>query len=110
MGWDGLIVFDGSVDIPAMAAEYMKRVQTLYCCGKCTPGKKGTKVLADLLAAVLDGTAKESDLDTVADLTELLTNCKCTLCQSSTIPVMDAVQHYRDEFVARINGGKPQQE
>jgi len=108
MGWDGFIVFDGCVDIPAMAAEYMQRVQTLYCCGKCTPGKKGTKVLADLLAAVLAGNAKESDLDTVADLKELLTNCKCTLCQSSTIPVMDAVQYYRDEFVARINGGKPQ--
>ena len=51
MGWDGIILFDGSVDIPAMAAEYMKSVQTLYCCGKCTPGKKGTKVLMDLLAA-----------------------------------------------------------
>jgi len=109
MGWDGFIVFDSSVDIPAMAAEYMQRVQTLYCCGKCTPGKKGTKVLADLLAAVLAGTAKESDLDTVADLKELLTNCKCTLCQSSTIPVMDAVQYYRDDFVARISGGRPQQ-
>jgi len=109
MGWDGFIVFDGGVDIPAMAAEYMQRVQTLYCCGKCTPGKKGTKVLADLLAAVLAGTAKESDLDTVADLKELLTNCKCTLCQSSTIPVMDAVQYYRDDFVARISGGRPQQ-
>ena len=53
MGWDGLIVFDPQVDIPAMVAEYMHRVQTLYCCAKCTPGKKGTKILDDLLAAVL---------------------------------------------------------
>lgn len=108
MGWDGFIVFDSCVDIPTMTAEYMKRVQTLYCCGKCTPGKKGTKVLADLLAAILEGKAKESDLDTVADLKELLTNCKCTLCQSSTIPVFDAVHYYRDEFIARINGVKTQ--
>src|SRR5512133_2413826 len=104
MGWDGFIVFDANVDIPAMAAEYMKRVQTLYCCGKCTPGKKGTKVLADLLAAVLEGTAKETELEIFSDLTELLKNCKCTLCQSSTVPVMDAVQYYRDEFLSRING------
>lgn len=104
MGWDGIILFDATVDVPAMAAEYMKRVQTLYCCGKCTPGKKGTKVLSDLLASVLDGTAKESDLDIVADLAELLKNCKCTLCQSSTIPVFDAVEHFREDFIATLNG------
>jgi len=106
MGWDGLIVFDKDVDIPAMTAEYMQRVQTLYCCGKCTPGKKGTKVLADLLQRVLAGTAKEADLDQVADLNALLQNCKCTLCPSSTQPVLDAVQHYRDEFLACLNGSR----
>jgi len=103
MGWDGIILFDKEVDVPAMTAEYMRRVQTLYCCGKCTPGKKGTKVLMDLLQGVLDGTAKEADLDKVGDLTDLLTNCKCTLCQSATVPVFDAVQHYRADFVARLS-------
>jgi formate dehydrogenase beta subunit len=102
MGWDGIILFDKDVDVPAMTAEYMKRVQTLYCCGRCTPGKKGTKVLMDMFQNVLKGTATETDLDTVGDLTELLKNCKCTLCQSATVPVFDAVQHYRSEFVARL--------
>jgi formate dehydrogenase beta subunit len=106
MGWDGIILYDKGVDVPAMAAEYMKRVQTLYCCGKCTPGKKGTKVLSDLLQAVLAGTAKETDLDTIPDLTDLLKNCKCTLCQSSTIPVLDAVQYFRNDFIAYLNGTK----
>ncbi len=106
MGWDGIILFDRDVDVPAMAAEYMRRVQTLYCCGKCTPGKKGTKVLADLLTAVEEGRAKEADLATVPDLAELLKNCKCTLCQSSTVPVLDAVTHFRDDFLARIKGEK----
>lgn len=106
MGWDGLIVFDKEVDIPAMAAEYMQRVQTLYCCGKCTPGKKGTKVLADLLQRVVAGQAGESELDQVADLHELLKNCKCTLCPSSTTPVLDAVTHYKSEFAARIAKGQ----
>ncbi len=109
MGWDGIILFDKDVDVPEMTAEYMKRVQTLYCCGRCTPGKKGTKVLMDLFRNVLNGTAAEKDLDTVGDLAELLKNCKCTLCQSATVPVFDAVTHYRDEFVAYINGAKPSQ-
>lgn len=103
MGWDGMILFDKGVDVPSMAAEYMKRVQTLYCCGRCTPGKKGTKVLMDLFQNVLKGTATEADLDTVGDLAELMKNCKCTLCQSATVPVFDAVQHYRSDFVARLS-------
>jgi formate dehydrogenase beta subunit len=107
MGWDGIILYDPSVDVPAMAAEYMRRVQTLYCCGKCTPGKRGTKVLADVLAAVLEGKATESDLATVPDLAELLKSCKCTLCPSSTVPVLDAVTHFRADFLAYIEGSRP---
>jgi formate dehydrogenase beta subunit len=103
MGWDGIILFDKYVDVPAMTAEYMRRVQTLYCCGRCTPGKKGTKVLMDLFNGVLERTVSESDLDTVGELAELLKNCKCTLCQSATIPVFDAVKHYRSDFLAYIN-------
>ena len=106
MGWDGIIVFNKDVDVPVMAAEYMRRVQTLYCCGKCTPGKKGTRVLMDTLAAIIAGNATEADLGTIEDLTDLLKNCKCTLCQSSTVPVLDAVKFFRDDFLAYINGAK----
>ena len=104
MGWDGIILYDQAVDVPAMVAEYMRRVQTLYCCGKCTPGKKGTKVLMDVLAAIVAGQGTESSLDTIEDLGDLLANCKCTLCPSSTVPVVDAVKHFRDDFLAYING------
>lgn len=105
MGWDGIIVFDKGVDVPAMAAEYMKRVQTLYCCGKCTPGKKGTRVLMDALAAIVEGRGAEAHLDSIADLGDLLKNCKCTLCQSSAVPVVHAVTHFREDFLAYIQGG-----
>jgi formate dehydrogenase beta subunit len=104
MGWNGILVFDASVDVPSMAAEYIRRVQTLYCCGKCTPGKKGTKVLTDLFAGFNNGSAKAEDLDKVSVLAGLLRNCKCTLCQSSAKPLVDAVTHYREDFLARING------
>ncbi|HLO26140.1 MAG TPA: FAD-dependent oxidoreductase [Geobacteraceae bacterium] len=106
MGWDGIILYDKGVDVPAMAAEYMRRVQTLYCCGKCTPGKKGTKVMMDALAAIVAGQAKEGDLAIIEDLAELLKNCKCTLCPSSTVPVFDAVRHFRDDFLAYIDGSR----
>jgi formate dehydrogenase beta subunit len=106
MGWDGIILFNSGVDIPVMAAEYMKRVQTLYCCGKCTPGKKGTRVLMDALTAIIEGRASEATLATIDDLGDLLRNCKCTLCQSSAVPVVDAITYFREDFLAYINGIK----
>lgn len=109
MGWDGLIVFNRETDVPAMTAEYMKRVQLLYCCGKCTPGKKGTRVLMDALQEIVTGRGNEALLGTIEDLTDLLRNCKCTLCQSATMPVLDAVKHFRDDFLAYINGSRQPQ-
>jgi len=106
MGWDGIILFNRELDIPAMAAEYVKRVQTLYCCGKCTPGKKGTRVLMDIFSGIIEGRGKEADLAVVTDLFELMRGCKCTLCQSSTVPLLDAITYFRDDFLAHIGGAK----
>lgn len=110
MGWDGIILLDKDVDIVTMAAEYMKRVQEKYCCAKCTPGKRGTRVMMDTLARVLAGHGEERDLDTLAGLADLLENCKCTLCMTAAKPVLDSVKYFRDDYLAYLRGerkGKP---
>ncbi|MEE4254786.1 MAG: FAD-dependent oxidoreductase [Desulfuromusa sp.] len=106
MGWDGLILNDPSVDVVAMAAEYAKRVQEDYCCAKCSPGKKGTRVMQDTLARIISGKGEESDLDTIENIAELLQNCKCTLCMTSAIPIVDTVKHFREDYLAYIRGEK----
>ncbi len=108
MGWDGLIINDPDVDVVAMAAEYAKHVQEDYCCAKCSPGKKGTRVMQDTLARIIAGKGEESDLDTIENIAELLQNCKCTLCMTSAIPIADTVKHYRDDYLAYIRGEKKQ--
>jgi formate dehydrogenase beta subunit len=106
MGWDGLVLFDKDADIVAMAAEYMRRVQEKYCCAKCTPGKRGTRVMMDTLARVLAGHGEVADLDKLASLSDLLDNCKCTLCMTAVRPVLDTVKYFRDDYLAYINGDR----
>ena len=104
MGWDGLILNDPGVDVVAMAAEYAKHVQEDYCCAKCSPGKKGTRVMQDTLARIVSGKGTEGDLDTIENIAELLQNCKCTLCMTSAIPIVDTVKHFRADYLAYIRG------
>lgn len=110
MGWDGIILLDRDVDIVAMAAEYMERVQEKYCCAKCTPGKRGTRVLQDTLAKIVSGQGEEKDLETIETLSDLLDSCKCTLCMTSAIPVFDAVKHFRQDFLDYISGARKPKE
>jgi formate dehydrogenase beta subunit len=104
MGWGGIVVMDKDIDIVTMAAEYMKRVQEKYCCAKCTPGKRGTRVMMDTLARIIDGHGEERDLDILAGLADLLENCKCTLCMTAARPVLDTVKYYRDDYLAFLRG------
>jgi len=104
IGWDGVIVIDPATDVVALAAEYMKQVQEKYCCAKCSPGKKGTRVLMDTLGRILNGQGKEEDLATIEGLADLLESCKCTLCMTSVIPVLDTVKYFRDDYLAFIRG------
>ncbi|HJV34052.1 FAD-dependent oxidoreductase [Geomonas sp.] len=106
IGWDGIIVYNKDVDIPVMLAEYMKRAQEKYVCGKCTPGKKGTKVIMDALTAIVEGRGSEADLTSIEDVCQVIGHAKCTLCPSCTVPVLDAVTHFRDAFLNYIRGAK----
>jgi formate dehydrogenase beta subunit len=107
MGWDGIILKQPNIDVVAMAAEYAKRIQEDYCCGKCAPGRNGTKVMQDALARIVEGRGSERDLTTIETLGELLQNCKCTLCQTSVIPIVDSVRYFREDYLAYLNGHPP---
>jgi formate dehydrogenase (NADP+) beta subunit len=106
IGWDGIILYNKDVDIPVMVTEYMKRAQQKYVCGKCTPGKKGTRVILDALTGIIEGRGSEKDLDTIEDVCNMLSHAKCTLCPSCAVPVRDAVAYFRDAFVNYVRGAK----
>ncbi len=109
MGWDGIVLLNKETDVVAMAAEYIQRVQEKYCCAKCSPGKRGTRVLQDTLARIVAGKGREADLETIEGLASLLENCKCTLCMTAAVPIFHSVKHFRDDYLAYIRGEKTAQ-
>lgn len=104
IGWDGLVVMDKTTDVVTLVAAYMQRVQEDYCCAKCSPGRKGTRVLQDTLKRIISGQGKEQDLDALEAAATLLEHCKCTLCMTSAVPVLDSLKYFRDDYRAYLRG------
>ena len=52
ISWDGLILADDTVSIVDMAHSYVKEALKV-CCGECTAGYLGFRVVADILARII---------------------------------------------------------
>ncbi len=106
IGWAGLVVNDPDLElVPALAAFYSRMQKE--SCGRCVPCRAGSKVISDRLEIILSGEGKESDLEFLEEITELVaTGSLCELGLSSPQPLKDALQYFRDQFLALINGDK----
>ena len=63
MSGKGFLQFRENFDFVPMVAEYVKQIQTKYCCGKCITGIKGSKLILVTLDRIMRGEGQESDLD-----------------------------------------------
>ena len=106
MGWDGFLLFaeprgqgDGEgLDLVDMARAYMAMTQG-EACGKCVPGRMGTKVAADILARIADGRGEEADIQTLRNVGELVrAGSMCELCHTSMNGVLAMIDRYEDVF------------
>ena len=50
--WDGFLVFDESADVLVALANYMFEISGHGCCGRCFPGRVGTRLLAEQLMKI----------------------------------------------------------
>ena len=62
MGWAGLAIRDAEVDIVDMVRAYLEAVQD-ESCGKCTPCRVGTRIMATIVNRIADGQGKVGDLE-----------------------------------------------
>ncbi|MDD5451971.1 MAG: NADH-ubiquinone oxidoreductase-F iron-sulfur binding region domain-containing protein [Desulfovibrionales bacterium] len=107
MGWDGLIICDDSVDVVDMAREYAARARA-ESCGQCFPCRLGTAEVADILERICAGRGAEHDLDRLEILARYVReSARCDIGQTAPRPLLDALEYFRNEFLAAVRNAKP---
>ncbi|HOR01015.1 MAG TPA: FAD-dependent oxidoreductase [Anaerolineae bacterium] len=106
VGWNGAIIYDERVDVVDMARAYLDVVQG-ESCGKCTPCRMGTRVVADTLARIAVGRGVEEDLPTIRRLAEFVrAGSMCELGHTSMTALLHLLDHYEAEFCRAIAEGR----
>ncbi|GEE02310.1 NADH-quinone oxidoreductase, F subunit NuoF [Gordonia spumicola] len=74
-------------------------------CGKCTPCREGTYWLVQILQRIEEGDATEADLDLLTSTTNTVVGKSfCALGDGAGSPIASSLQHFRDEYLAHLNG------
>ncbi|MBM4235280.1 MAG: hypothetical protein FJ152_02280 [Firmicutes bacterium] len=103
IGWAGLVVSDPDLDLVTALAVFYGKMQK-ESCGRCVPCRAGSKIISDRLAAILSGEGKESDLEFLVEIADLVASGSlCELGISSPKPLKDALLYFRDHFLTHIS-------
>ena len=107
MGWNGIIIKEDGVDcvdIVDMTREYLEQTQ-VFSCGRCVPCRVGTRIMANIVKGIIAGQGKAEDLEKLEKLgREIISSSKCEIGKTSPVPVLQALEHYREEFHEVISG------
>ena len=102
LGSGAVTVFDLSRD----TLDFVSRtVQFLAeeSCGKCTPCREGTEVMLEILDRLTRGDGQPEDIHTLEELSTVMSlTSLCGLGQAASIPVMDTLKYFRNEYETRI--------
>ncbi len=104
LGSASIIIMDETVDISWVAyktSSFFKHES----CGKCTPCREGTYWIYNIMKHVEMGDAKKEDIDLLNSVARgIQGKCLCALGEFSIMPVISGIEHFRNEFDARIEG------
>ena len=106
MGSGGMIVMDEDscmVDI----AKYFIGFTKDESCGRCTSCREGLAAMHEILTNICEGNGKEGDIELLEELGEATKEASlCGLGKTAPNPVLSALRHFRDEYVAHIRDKK----
>ena len=102
LGSGAVTVFDKSrdtLDFVSRTVEFLAEES----CGKCTPCREGTEVMLEILGRLASGDGQQEDIQTLEELSNVMAlSSLCGLGQSASIPVLDTLKYFRNEYEIRI--------
>jgi formate dehydrogenase iron-sulfur subunit len=106
LGHGGIVVFDDTVDMAAMARFAME-----FCaeesCGKCTPCRVGSVRGVEVIDRIVAGQDADANLALLNDLCELMTDGSlCAMGGLTPNPVRSALLHFPEDFTEAAGGRK----
>jgi NADH-quinone oxidoreductase subunit F len=103
LGSGGVTVFDESRDVVDIVHRDLLFLAD-ESCGKCTPCREGTAAMVEILGRLRTGDGVERDIETLEELSQAMTlSSLCGLGATAPIPVLDSLQHFRNEYEDRIS-------
>jgi NADH-quinone oxidoreductase subunit F len=112
LGSGAIVVMDEDTDV-VRAAHRVVRFFAKESCGKCTPCREGTAWLEKILARIIAGQGRPSDIDMLMDVCDNISpgitwpprqTTICPLGPSAVSPIASAVMRFRSEFEAYVGG------
>jgi formate dehydrogenase iron-sulfur subunit len=98
LGHGGVVVFDDTVDMAAMA-RFALEFCALESCGKCTPCRIGSTRGVELMDRVIANVDRERSLQLVEELCDTLLNGSlCGLGGMTPFPVQSALKYFPEDF------------
>ena len=102
MGSGGMVVMDEDtcmVDV----ARYFLAFTMAESCGKCTPGREGTRYMHEILTRIVEGKGTPNDLELLEEIALWVKAASlCGLGQTAPNPVLSTLRYFRDEYEAHV--------
>ncbi len=103
MGSGGMIVMcddKSAVDIARFFIEFCKE----EACGKCIPGREGTKQMLNILDRIYSHKGTLADIEKMEKLARVIQKTAlCALCKTSVNPVMSTLRYFRNEYEEAVS-------
>jgi len=98
LGHGGIVAFDDTVDMAAMA-QYAMEFCAHESCGKCTPCRIGSTRGAEIFEGIRQGRDREAGLALIGELCEtMLHGSLCGLGGLTPYPVRSAIKYFAEDF------------
>ncbi|MBL9101617.1 MAG: NADH-quinone oxidoreductase subunit L [Myxococcales bacterium] len=98
LGHGGVVVFDDTVDMAAMA-RYAMEFCAIESCGKCTPCRIGSTRGVEVIDRIVAGERRPQNLVLLRDLCDTMTHGSlCAMGGLTPAPVLSALDHFPEDF------------